>query len=237
VLRLNVKSTSLRQKTQAKLLGVMIQDNLKYHKTVLKIIKKLQPTIQSFRYANKLLPTEIMRQLYYSQIFPHLIGEITVWGTHDPQKTYLQPLIKIHKRIIRLIKNLPPRTHTKPLMTELKILNLANLYIHRTCMQLHSFIHPNKQLNRPHHNNHPLWTAQLHDYPTRYSLQRHQYVPNPNAHKKSKTKKPTHETSHYATKHWTIWNSIPEHIRAERNRNTFKRTLKEHLLQAQSNDL
>jgi hypothetical protein len=56
----------------------MIQDNLKFHKTVLKIIRKLQPTIQCFRYANKLLPTEVMKQLYYSQIFPHLIGEITV---------------------------------------------------------------------------------------------------------------------------------------------------------------
>ena len=68
-----------------------------------------------------------MRQLYYSQIFPHLIGEITVWGTHDPKQTYLQPLIRIHKRIVRLIKNLPPRTHTKPLMAELKILNITNL--------------------------------------------------------------------------------------------------------------
>jgi hypothetical protein len=236
VMRLNVQRTRLKQKTQAKLLGVMIQDNLKYDRTVLKTIKKLQPTIQCFKYANKLLPTETMRQLYYSQIFPHLIGEITVWGSSDPQKTYLQPLIKTQKRIIRLIKNLPPRTHTKPLMLELNILNITNLYIHRTCMQLHNFIHPRKQLNRPQHNTHPLWTSQVHDYPTRYSLQCHQYVPNPDAHRHSRTKTPTHETSFYATEQWTIWNSVPEHIRAERKRGTFKRALKEHLLQKQSND-
>ena len=232
VLKLQVQTTRLRQKRQAKLLGVMIQDNLKFHQTVLKIIKKLQPTIQCFRYANKLLPTETMRQLYYSQIFPHLIGEITVWGTDNPYTSYLQPLVRTHKRIIRLIKNLPPRTHTKPLMTELKILNISNLYIHRTCMQQHSFVYPSRQLNRPQHNNQPLWTAEVHDYPTRYSLQRHQYVPNP--HKQFKKRRPAHETSHFAAKHWTIWNSMPELIRTERNREAFKHALKEHLLQRQS---
>ena len=70
-------------KRHYKLLGIIVQDNTKYHKTILNIIKKLQPTIQSFRFANKLLPTTVMLQLYYSQVFPHLIGEITVWGTDN----------------------------------------------------------------------------------------------------------------------------------------------------------
>ena len=118
-------------------------------------------------------------------------------------------------------------------MAELKILDIQNLYTHRVCMQLHSFVHPSKQLNRPQHNNRPLWTAELHEYPTRYSLQGHQYVPKPSAYRLSK-KKATHTTSHFATKHWTVWNSIPERIRTERRRNVFKRALKEHLLRRQS---
>jgi hypothetical protein len=224
----------LEHNKEAKLLGVMIQDDLKYGKTILKVIKKLQPTIQCFKYANKLIPTEIMKQLYYSQIFPHLIGEIPIWGTDDPTKIYIQPLIRTQKRIIRLIKNLPPRAHTRPLMTELKIMNITNLYKHRVCMQLHPFIHPKKQLNRPQHDNHSLSVAQIHDYPTRHSLQQHLYVPNPNAHRKSQTKTPTHETSHFMTKNATIWNSLPQHIRAENNRKAFKTALKEHLLHEQA---
>jgi hypothetical protein len=104
-------------------------------------------------------------------------------------------------------------------MAELKILTLSNLYIHRTCTQLHSFAYPKAELNRPQHNNHPLWAAEFHDHSTRYSGQKHQYIPR--------------EASHYATRHWKIWNSIPEQIRRERKRGAFKRALKEHLLRTQ----
>src|SRR6266851_4769680 len=41
------------------------------------IVKKLQPLIQSFRDANKLLPTAIMKQLYFHE-YPHLIYAISI---------------------------------------------------------------------------------------------------------------------------------------------------------------
>ena len=188
--------------------------------------------MQSFRYANKLLPTHVMKQLYYSHIFPHLIGEITIWGTDDSSKTYLQPLIRTHKHIIRLIMNRSPRTHTSPLMDN-STSSTSQTFIFTESMQIHPF-HPQSQLNRPEHNNHQLWTAQVHEYPTRYSLQRHQYVPNPRAHKFSTTKRPAHETSHFSSIQLTIWNSIPEDIRSLTSRHVFKRKLKEHLMDKQT---
>ena len=85
----------------------------------------------------------------YNQIFPHLIGEILIWGTEHHEATYLQPLMRTHKRIIRLLLNLPPRAHTKPLMRKLKILNLSNLYIHPAHLHVHAPIHPRKTRMQP----------------------------------------------------------------------------------------
>jgi hypothetical protein len=86
-LELKIGNTVLQQNQKAKLLGIYIQENLKLHETITDIVRKLQPTIQSFRYANKLTSTKIMKQLYYTHIYPHLIGSISIWGTDDEKAT------------------------------------------------------------------------------------------------------------------------------------------------------
>ena len=110
-----------------------------------------------------------MKQLYYTHVYPHLISNISIWGSQRNTKTYLQPLIKMQKKIIRLITNLPPKTHTAPLMKQLRILNLCNLYTLRVCVEMHPFIHPTKHVNRPEHNHDYISTTDIHDYKTRYS--------------------------------------------------------------------
>ena len=72
-----------------------------------------------------------MRALYFTHIYPHLIGAISIWGTDKQKADYIQPLIRTQKKIVRLIVNKPPRTHTKPLMNQLKILSIPYLYIYR----------------------------------------------------------------------------------------------------------
>jgi len=205
-IQLNIDDTILKQNRKAPLLGMIIQHDMKHQQTINNIIKKLQPTIQTFRYANKYLPTQTMKQLYYSLIYPHLIQNISIWGTHDNRKTYIQPLIRTQKKILRLIKHLPPRSHTQPIMTELKILNITNLYIHRTCTEMHPFIHPPTQLNRPEHNHNYIWTSQIHEYPTRYSQQKHLYIPNTTHHN---TTQPHPHMEHLTKQASNIWNTLP----------------------------
>ena len=194
-IQLKIQTTTLEQNAHAPLLGITVQDNLKHDQTIKNIIKKLQPIIQSIRYANKLLPTHILRDTYFTHIFPHLIGNISIWGTPDHKKVYIQPLIRTQKKIIRLITNTPPRTHTKPLMTKLRILSVINLYTLRVASETHPFIHPPKPLNRPDHNHEYLTPAHIHDYPTRHSQQRHLYIPN-----KKENKNLTHHRLHHRTK-------------------------------------
>ena len=117
----------LEPQRHAKLLGNMIQDTQKQHQTIINIIKKLQPVIHTLKHASNYLKPHRMKQLYFTHAYPHLIGDISIWGTNDNTTTYIQPLIRTQKKLIRIIKHLPPRTHTKPLMKELNLYNLYNL--------------------------------------------------------------------------------------------------------------
>ena len=114
-------------------------------------------------------------------------------GSNHSHKSYLQPLFKMQKKIVRLVANKPPQAHTSPLMQKLHILNIYNLYTLRVCAEMHPFIHPKKELNRPDHNHHYQLTSDIHNYPTRYSLDDHLFIPNTTQH--SKTGTPTRTTS------------------------------------------
>jgi hypothetical protein len=227
-----VNGSALDQENQSKLLGIYMQKDLRHNATIAHIIKKLQPTMHSFRYATKFLPTHTMRSLYNSQVLPHLIYAITIWGSSDPRKTYLQPLIRVQKKLVRLVQNVPPRAHTQPIMQKLKILNITNLYILRVCIEAHPFIYPTAQPNRPIHAHEYLFTAQIHEHKTRYATQRHQYIPNP--HQYSKTREPRHTMDIMTRQFSNTWNSLPLRIRQTQNLQAFKTLLKAHLLEAQN---
>jgi hypothetical protein len=233
-IKLTFNNTPLKQEATTKLLGTLIQNTLKFDQNVTNTIKKLQPHIHTFKYINKLLPTITMKQLYYSYIYPHLIYTLTIWGTENKHKTYIQSLHRTHKKIIRLICNTPPQTHTKPLMKLLKILNIFNLYIYRTAIDMHPFIHPpNEEINRPIHNHHYIPVTQIHSYPTRFSQKQSLYIPNTNQY--SKTYIPKHTVQHSTAKFSHIWNKLPHHIRNITNIKSFKTALAHHLQTLQDN--
>ena len=65
-----------------------------------------------------------MRNRYYSFVYPYLIDCIEVWGNaHD---TYLDPLIKLQKKCIRVIIFSFYLEHTTPLFEQLDILSFKN---------------------------------------------------------------------------------------------------------------
>ena len=221
-----MNTKQITRTNQAMLLGITVQHELKHQQTITNIIRKLQPTIHKFRYANKLLPTHVMKQQYYSLAYPHLIGAISIWGTNNPNSTRLQPLIKTQKKLVRLIKNLPPRTHTRPLMIELKILGITDLYTLRVCAEMHEYIYPRKTKNRPENHHDYVSTAQVHEYPTRHSKKLHYYIPN-------RREKPKRAMQHFTRQYTAIWNEIPEEIREMQSLGRFKKHLTNYLLENQ----
>ena len=229
-IHLRVNGKEIQEHKHTRLLGYMMQDTLKHEQTVTNIIRKLQPVIHKLRYANKLLPTKNMKEQYYAQAYPHLIRDITIWGTNKPTSTYLQPLIRTQKKLIRIITKQTPRTHTGPLMSELEILNIPNLYILRTGIEVQAHIYPPTHTSRPEHSHNYISTAQIHEYPTRHSQQLHHYIPN-------KRKQPKHSMGHITSKNTAIWNTLPLELRMQTKPNVFKKDLKRYLLEKQREEL
>lgn len=214
---LQVNNKQITETNKAPLLGYQMQNDLKHEATINSIIKKLQPVIRKFRYANKLLPTHTMKQQYYSLVFPHLINNISIWGTDDAQCTRLQPLIRTQKKILRLIKYVPPRTHTKPIMKELKILSISNLYTLRVATEMHAHVYPTKTVNRPEHNHHYVSPTQVHDHNTRFSQQGALHA--------------KHDMHNFTKQYTRIWNKLPKELKETKKIGTFKTKLNNFLLQ------
>ena len=117
-------------------------------------------------------------------------------------------------------------------MAELKLLNVTNLYIQRTCMTMHPFIHNTDQRNRPEHNNTYIYVAQIHDYRTRYSRKGYHYIPN--KYKYAQHDNFNHDMEQSTKEKTRIWNTLPQPLRDERSITKFKAELKKHLLTLQN---
>ena len=206
---------------------MFIQQDLKHSETIKYIIKKLQPIVHSLRYANKILLPKTLTDQYFTHVYPYLIGNISIWGTDNQNKTYIQPLIRLHKRIIRLICKANHRTHTAPLMCRLKILSITNLYILRTTSEMHPFIHNKAQHNRPDHIHQYIQTSDIHSYPTRYSGRKKNHIP-------SNSRKQRNKMNPFAREYSRVWNELPDFLREIEDLDLFKRRLKIHLLAKQS---
>ena len=83
--------------------------------------------------------TLIRPTLYYSFVYPYLHYGITAWG--DTYDTYLDPLFKLQKRVIRIIFSACRDAHTQPLFKELKILDLSHVYSLNVMMFMFKFNH------------------------------------------------------------------------------------------------
>ena len=72
-----------------------------------------------------------MVTLYNSFIYPYLYYCIAIWG--NTFTTYLEPLVKLQKRAVRIIKGAKRLDHTEPIFAELRLLKIKEIYVY--CIQ------------------------------------------------------------------------------------------------------
>ena len=102
-------------------------------------IQSVHPIVQQIRYARQYLTTTELKMLYDEQAYPRILHSITIWGNDNPSKGYLRPLIKIQKRLVRFIAKVGHRAPTRHLFTDLNILTVRYLYVHRLCTDMHPY--------------------------------------------------------------------------------------------------
>ena len=116
----------LRLCEQTMSLGVIFDKNLSFKNHISHIVGKISKITGVFYKLKPFVPREILVNLYYSLVYPHLTYCILVWG--GTYRTHLFNIELIQKKLVRIITNSEYLAHSKPLFHQTGILKIYELY-------------------------------------------------------------------------------------------------------------
>ena len=129
-----LNNVSLERAQCTKFLGIIIDDGLKWTNHISYIKNKIAKGFGIILRARKFFNKKTLLNLYHAFIFPYLIYCVEIWG--NAANIYLDPLIKLQKKIIRVITFSQYLAHTNDLFVQLQILPFKKLVIHRIGLQM-----------------------------------------------------------------------------------------------------
>ena len=213
-LSISLSGTPITPSLHANFLGTIIDCKLTWKNHISFVSNKVARVSGTLNRLKHFLPRNALLILYNSLILPHLNYNLLIWGnTHTSS---LSNLHRLQKRALRNIDNVSYLAHTGPIFKELRILNIFDLYNYQLGIFLYCF----------HHNLLPkvfktffALNADFHSYDTRAKNQLHLPV--------SRTRIKQSQVRFAGVK---LWNSLPFNIINSLSLESFKRKLRNHLL-------
>ena len=190
----------------SKLLGVTIDNHLKWACHVDQLCKKLSTQVFALRILSKNVNEFALKSVYFAHVHSLIMYGLEFWGQAADHVT--DRVFKLQKKAIRILAGVPPRTSCRDLFKKFEILPMPALYIAQV------LIFFKKQ---PHYM--ADWNKFDHNYNTR---------------NKDKIVLTQHKTSAYekglmyAGQYY--YNKLPKRLRSENNVNVFKQKIKMYLL-------
>ena len=215
--QINIKldDSNIKQVESARFLGIQIDGNLNWKQQISNICNKIARTTGILCKARHYLLRVVMRGLYYALIHPYLSYGNIAWG--NTYSTRLQPIRRLHKKIIRLITFSKFSDHTSPLFRELSILPLDD--INNEAIALFMFRYFNNMLPSSF-NDFFCLNKDVHRYNTRSFA---------NIHKtQARTNYQKHSIKH---KGISVWNNLTKSIKEVKSFNLFRKKIKIYFLQ------
>ena len=140
--RLNIKykDSIIRQVSEHRLLGVIIDHNLNWQEHVSFLIKHVSSTVFQMSQIKNFLNEHSRRLFYFSFIQSRLNYCSIIWG-NCPSST-LKPLVSLQKRSVKMISKIKSsdRSMTK-IFKEHNILPLSSLIKYNTLVLMHKVVH------------------------------------------------------------------------------------------------
>ena len=217
---LNTRVT-LEMKDFVKYLGIMIDSELSWKHHIDFICHKISRSVGIIAKMRHYIPRRLLLNLYHALISPYLNYGICAWG-NCPQ-TYLNKILVLQKRALRLIYFSKPRDHTIPFFIESNCLPLQSLFFQQLSYLMYdvhaktapkSLLDKFAKINTEHH------------YNTRLSAKECFSV------KFSRTEKMKKSFTRIGV---SIWNSIPLSVKTL-NVSNFRKKIKSLLLNVLGNE-
>ena len=194
----------LNMEKTVKLLGVTIDNRLKFSDHINNICSKVSKSIGVMYKLKHVVTASTLKSLYYALIFPYLNYCVVVWGA--AYDSHLEPLVLLQKKAVRIINKAPYLAHTNPLFLSNKILKLKDLFKYNLCLHIY--------LNPDHFN---------HVNNNRYNFRNSQNLIVPYERLTQ-----TQQSTYYQAT--TAWNSLPFDVRESSSVTSFKYKLKCYLI-------
>ncbi len=125
-LSLNVDGNEIKQVTQCKFLGVVVDNNFTWKPHIQYITNKVSKGIGILNRSKQFLFSESLLTLYNSLLKPHFTYCLISWG--NTTKSNLNVLYLLQKKIVRILTGSDYRAHSEPLFVKLKIMNIFQLH-------------------------------------------------------------------------------------------------------------
>ena len=120
-----------------KFLGIYIDESLSWTNHIKHINMKISRALFVIKQIKNVIPKESLRTLYFATIHPHLSYGILAWG--NASSAILNKTNILQKRAIRTISKANFNSHTEPLLKQLSILKLKDLYEYEVALFMYKF--------------------------------------------------------------------------------------------------
>ena len=195
----------LTRVTEAKFLGITIDENLTWKRQIDNVCKSCARSIGVLNKVKVFLPQQTLYKLYCTLILPYLNYGLLLWG--DASKLYLNKVFKLQKRALRVISNSSYLASSEPLFKKFKVLNIFNMYKKETAIFMYKY--KNNMLPSSfdglfvdHKSNHNYNTRNNDDF------QVHMY-----------------RIENILNTGPKIWNNLPKHVKCSKTISQFKRNV------------
>ena len=208
-----INGSKITKVDKAKFLGVIIDNKLTWNHHINHIAKKISKGTGIIIKARKYFNTTTLANLYNTLILPYISYGIHVWGT--AANIHLDKILVRQKKIVRIISGVPPRTHTKPLFKDLKLMTIHQIYTYYVGVFMYNLYHE----KLPSIFGMFQRTSHVHSYPTRQQCS--YYIQKDSTVRTEKTIRISGPKT---------WNSIIKHVDINCKIGSYKTNIKKFIL-------
>ena len=197
------------------LLGVILISQLKWKKHIDVVLSKISKCLGILSKVRHLVPVQLTRLLYLTLVEPYMAYCNIIW-CQSKKNSNLDKIFKLQKRYCRLMMFTNFRAPSRPLFSQLKLLNIYQIYKYQLAIYMFKIVH-----KLVPHLNHQLFStgSSIHGYDTRFkdALRKHA----------CRTKLPQSTFCFQGPK---LWNNLADPIKSSPSLTIFKKNLKISLL-------
>jgi hypothetical protein len=139
-IQIKIEGQQIEILKENKFLGIILDLKLNWKAHINYITQKVSTSIGILSRARKLLNPDILRQLYYSFLYPDLTYCSIIWGQESAST--LWPLFRLQKRAIQIIYNIKRRDSTLSALKKLRIMRLPELHTFAVLIIKMKYHHP-----------------------------------------------------------------------------------------------